>query len=87
MLDAEVHHTIRSMAPVLDYRSVVAFFARQLMKDLRLVGGYDVLYPGKMKTFMQCICCSSRLPVHLEDRWYCATCPNQRSRQDCLRYL
>ena len=35
-----------------DYRSVVAFFARQLLKDLRLVGGYDVLY-GKVKTFMR----------------------------------
>ena len=35
-----------------DYRSVVAFFARQLLKDLRLVGGYDQLYP-KVKTFMR----------------------------------
>jgi type III restriction enzyme len=40
MLDAEVHHTIQldGSGPA-DYRSVVAFFARQLMKDLRLVGG------------------------------------------------
>jgi type III restriction enzyme len=29
----------------------VGFFARQLLKDLRLVGGYDQLYP-KVKTFM-----------------------------------
>ena len=28
------------------------FFARQLLKDLRLVGGYDLLYP-KVKTFMR----------------------------------
>jgi type III restriction enzyme len=35
-----------------DYRSVVAFFARQLLKDLRLVGGYDLLYP-KVKVFIR----------------------------------
>ncbi|MEK7755867.1 MAG: hypothetical protein AAB385_01495, partial [Planctomycetota bacterium] len=35
-----------------DFRSVVAFFARQLLKELRLVGGYDVLYP-KVKTFLR----------------------------------
>ncbi len=53
MLDAEVHHTIQldGTGPA-DYRSVVAFFARQLLKDLRLVGGYDVLY-GKVKSFMR----------------------------------
>ena len=46
MLDAEVHHTIQlDVTGSADYRSVVAFFARQLLKDLRLVGGYDVLYP------------------------------------------
>ena len=53
MLDSEIHHTIHldGSGPA-DYRSVVAFFARQLLKDLRLVGGYDVLY-GKVKTFMR----------------------------------
>ena len=35
-----------------DYRSVVAFFARQLLKDLRLVGGYDLLYP-KVRDFIR----------------------------------
>lgn len=66
MLDAEVHHTIQldGSGPA-DYRSVVAFFARQLMKDLRLVGGYDVLY-GKMKTFMREYLFAES-PVHLED--------------------
>ena len=46
MLDGEVDHTINldGSGPA-DYRSVVAFFARQLLKDLRLVGGYDQLYP------------------------------------------
>ncbi len=31
---------------------MVAFFARQLLKDMRLVGGYDVLY-GKVKEFVR----------------------------------
>jgi type III restriction enzyme len=66
MLDAEVHHTIAlDGTGVADYRSVVGFFARQLLKDLRLVGGYDVLYP-KVRDFMR-----DRLfapsPVDLED--------------------
>ncbi len=53
MLDSEIHHTIQldGSGPA-DYRSVVAFFARQLLKDLRLVGGYDILY-GKVKVFMR----------------------------------
>jgi type III restriction enzyme len=53
MLDAEVDHTmvLDGVGPG-DYRSVVAFFARQLLKDLRLVGGYDQLYP-KVKTFIR----------------------------------
>jgi len=53
MLDDAVHHTITldGSGPA-DYRSVVAFFARQLLKDLHLVGGYDVLY-GKVKSFLR----------------------------------
>jgi type III restriction enzyme len=53
MLDAEVHHTVQlDNAGPADYRSVVAFFARQLLKEMRLVGGYDVLYP-KVRDFMR----------------------------------
>ncbi len=53
MLDSEVDHTIQlDSNGTADYRSVVAFFARQLVKDLRLVGGYDQLYP-KVKTFIR----------------------------------
>ncbi len=53
MLDDEIHHVVNlDGAGPADYRSVVAFFARQLLKDLRLVGGYDILY-GKVKTFMR----------------------------------
>jgi type III restriction enzyme len=53
MLDSEIDHTVHldSSGPG-DYRSVVAFFARQLLKDLRLVGGYDQLYP-KVRTFIR----------------------------------
>ncbi|HBJ84503.1 MAG TPA: type III restriction endonuclease subunit R, partial [Verrucomicrobiales bacterium] len=53
MLDSEIHHTVHldGSGPA-DYRSVVAFFARQLLKDLRLVGGYDLLYP-KVRDFMR----------------------------------
>ena len=66
MLDAEIHHTIQldGSGPA-DYRSVVAFFARQLLKELRLVGGYDVLY-GKVKTFMREHLFAGS-PVNLED--------------------
>ncbi len=66
MLDAEVHHVIQlDGAGQGDSRSVVGFFARQLMQELRLVGGYDVLH-GKVKEFIR-----DRLfeqsPVDLED--------------------
>lgn len=53
MLDAEVDHTmhLEGTGPG-DYRSVIAFFGRQVLKDLRLVGGYDQLYP-KIKAFIR----------------------------------
>jgi type III restriction enzyme len=66
MLDAEVHHTIQlDGAGPADYRSVVGFFARQLLKELRLVGGYDILYP-KVKAFMGGHLFAAS-PVNLED--------------------
>jgi type III restriction enzyme len=66
ILDGETHHVIHlDGAGPADYRSVVAFFARQLMKDLRLVGGYDVLY-GKVKTFLREHLFTAS-PVNLED--------------------
>ena len=65
MLDAEVDHTIRlDNNGTANYRSVVGFFARQLLKDLHLVGGYDQLYP-KVKTFMRDHLFAS--PVDLDD--------------------
>lgn len=58
------HTTILDTAGVADYRSVIGYFAQSIMKDLRLVSGYDVLY-GKIKVFVQ-----EELfdrPVELED--------------------
>ncbi|MCU7858224.1 MAG: DEAD/DEAH box helicase family protein, partial [Candidatus Thiodiazotropha sp. (ex Lucinoma kastoroae)] len=46
------HTTLLDSALVADYRSVVGYFSQIIMKDLRLVSGYDVLY-GKVKSFIQ----------------------------------
>ena len=45
------HTTILDSSAVTDYRSVIGYFTRVIMKDLRLVSGYDVLY-GKVKEFI-----------------------------------
>lgn len=46
------HTTILDSGAVTDYRSVIGYFTQVIMKDLRLVSGYDVLY-GKVKEFVQ----------------------------------
>lgn len=46
------HTTILDTAGIADYRSIIGYFAQTIMKDLRLVSGYDVLY-GKVKAFVQ----------------------------------
>jgi type III restriction enzyme len=46
------HTTMLDTAGVADYRSVIGYFAQTIMKDMRLVSGYDVLY-GKVKAFVQ----------------------------------
>jgi type III restriction enzyme len=46
------HTTILDTAGVADYLSVIGYFAQTIMKDLRLVSGYDVLY-GKVKAFVR----------------------------------
>ncbi len=46
------HTTVLDTAGVADYRSVIGYFAQTVMKELRLVSGYDVLY-GKIKAFIQ----------------------------------
>lgn len=45
------HTTYLDSATVADYRSVIGYFAQVIMKDLRLVSGYDILY-GKVKEFI-----------------------------------
>ena len=40
------------MPVIADYRSALGYFAQTIMKDLKLVSGYDVLY-GKVKAFIQ----------------------------------
>jgi len=46
------HTTFLDTAGIADYRSVIGYFAQTIMKDLRLVSGYDVLY-GKVKAFVR----------------------------------
>ncbi len=58
------HTTVLDTVGIADYRSVIGYFSQTIMKELRLVGGYDVLY-GKVKAFVQ-----DQLfdrPVDLED--------------------
>ena len=45
------HTTYLDNLTTTDYRNVVGYFAREIMGDLRLVSGYDVLY-GKVKEFI-----------------------------------
>lgn len=45
------HTTILDSNAVTDYRSVIGYFSQIIMKDLRLVSGYDILY-GKVKEFV-----------------------------------
>ena len=58
------HTTLLDSTGIADYRSVIGYFAQTIMKDLRLVSGYDVLYP-KVKTFVQDDLFEK--PVDLED--------------------
>jgi type III restriction enzyme len=58
------HMTVLDSAFMPTHQSVVGYFARTIMRDLRLVGGFDVLF-GKLKGFME-----TRLfdrPVDLDD--------------------
>jgi type III restriction enzyme len=66
MLDDTPHHLVHlDGAGAADWRSVIAFFARQLLKELRLVGGYDALYP-RVRDFV-CNDLFAQSPVSLED--------------------
>ena len=53
MTTGEIDHTIvLDTAGIADYRSVIGYFAQTVMKELRLVSGYDMLYP-KVKSFVR----------------------------------
>jgi len=45
------HTTVLDASAVTDYRSVIGYFSQTIMKELRLVSGYDVLH-GKVKDFI-----------------------------------
>jgi len=61
----EVTHTTElDIADVADATNVIGYFARTIMKDLRLVSGYDSLYP-KVKIFVRDHLFGQ--PVELED--------------------
>jgi type III restriction enzyme len=61
---AITHTTVLDTVGVADYQSVIGYFAQTIMKDLRLVSGYDVLY-GKVKAFVQAYLFEQ--PVDLEN--------------------
>jgi len=46
------HTTILDTAGIADYHNVIGYFAHTIMRELRLVSGYDVLY-GKVKAFVR----------------------------------
>jgi type III restriction enzyme len=46
------HTTVLDSIFEPSYQNMVGFFARSIMRDLRLVGGFDVLF-GKIKTFVE----------------------------------
>jgi type III restriction enzyme len=58
------HTTLLDTAGIADYQSVIGYFTQTIMRDLRLVSGYDVLY-GKVKAFVHDELFEH--PVELED--------------------
>ena len=46
------HSTFLASAGVADFRSVLGYFTQSIMKDLRLISGYDILF-GKVKSFIK----------------------------------
>lgn len=49
----EVHHkTVLDSSNLIDFQSVIGYFTQIIMKELRLVSGYDILYP-KVKDFIK----------------------------------
>ena len=51
--EEEIHHkTLLDSDAIIDYQSVIGYFAKLIMRELRLVSGYDELY-GKVKEFIK----------------------------------
>ena len=49
----EIHHKIvLDTNSIINYQGVIGFFTQSIMKELRLISGYDILY-GKVKIFIQ----------------------------------
>lgn len=63
--DEKSHETELDDAGVADYRSVVGFFSRAIVKELKLVSVYDVVYE-KVKNFVRDDLFAQ--PVDLDDR-------------------
>lgn len=49
--DGSIHHITDISIVNPDYRSVIGYFTQSILKDLRLVSGYEILY-GKTKDFI-----------------------------------
>ena len=45
------HTTLLDSAGIADYRSVIGYFAQTIMREMRLITGYEVLHP-KVKSFV-----------------------------------
>ena len=66
LLEGDVHHTIElDGLGAIDHRSVVGYFARMILKELRLVGGYGLLYP-RVRDFLR-DGLFENAPIDLED--------------------
>jgi type III restriction enzyme len=50
--DEQSHVTAMDTVFTPNYQNMIGFFARSIMRDLRLVGGFDVLF-GKIKHFVE----------------------------------
>jgi len=50
--DSESHTTLMDSVFEPNYQNVIGFFARSIMRELRLVGGFDILF-GRLKTFIE----------------------------------
>jgi type III restriction enzyme len=46
------HTTLLDITGIVDFRSIIAYFTKTIMGELRLFSGYDVLY-GKVKDFVE----------------------------------